>query len=404
MKKKRNQDTIEIRAFLDESIVRKFREAINSSRIFNNSDKHKHRYNLTCAVMDRLDSAVRYLNQHSVHPQTEEEFICFLVYSCMLKDAIYKLYENVFHKLPPLKDEKKYFANAAHYFDPIFDENTCPSDDMFFEYLRSVAFAHPFETGYRNRPFLQKGETQCSPWVIVRSMFSDFGKDDAVGVRIYSNVEERDLYDIQISFNAIKEYIKARYVCLNELTEWAKGEVIEQNEQWKETKVFRSENPIETIRSIKEVLLSRFEETYSISIAEKYLCCELTCQSNKENVSKYRKAIIAVLPRVCDCVDKLDYEELENALDILHVTPKKMHSHAYYQLEKIFCYLDQRSEHIEPDSNEEWGLIQAHEFSQQFAKKWVDIDIRTMPYDEIHLLVSTACYLEAKEQAEQRKK
>ena len=58
MKKKRNQDTIEIQAFLDESIVRNFREAINSSRIFNNSDKHKHRYNLTCAVMDRLDSAI----------------------------------------------------------------------------------------------------------------------------------------------------------------------------------------------------------------------------------------------------------------------------------------------------------------------------------------------------------
>ena len=36
MKKKRNQDTIEIQAFLDESIVRNFREAINSSRIFNN--------------------------------------------------------------------------------------------------------------------------------------------------------------------------------------------------------------------------------------------------------------------------------------------------------------------------------------------------------------------------------
>ena len=159
---------------------------------------------------------------------------------------------------------------------------------------------------------------------------------------------------------------------------------------------------METIQSIKDVLHSRFEETYSISIAEKYLCCELTYDSNKENVLKYREAIIAVLPRVCDCVDNLDYEGLENALNILHVTPKKMHSHAYYQLEKIFDYLDQRSEHIEPDSNEEWGLIQAYEFSQQFAKKWVEIDIRTMSYDEIHLLVSTACYLEAKEQAERR--
>ncbi len=36
----------------------------------------------------------------------------------------------------------------------------------------------------------------------------------------------------------------------------------------------------------------------------------------------------------------------------------------------------------------------ADEFSKEFAKKWVSIDINTMRVDEIKLLVQTACYLE----------
>lgn len=65
---------------------------------------------------------------------------------------------------------------------------------------------------------------------------------------------------------------------------------------------------------------------------------------------------------------------------------------------KIFYYLDERSEIIDPYSNEAWGLKQAEDFANGFAKKWVKIDVETMQYDEIKLLIYTACYLERKEQ------
>lgn len=386
------------KTYLDNGIIRKFREEINSSQIFNNLDKHKNRYNLMCAVMERIDSAVDYLNRHAFYPKSEEDFIFFLVYACILKDGIYKLYENIFQRRPILSEEKKYFTNASNYFDYIFNEDTCPSDDIFFEYLRSITFAHPFDTGYRNRQFLESYEKQASPWVIVDPIVSKFKKDDAVGVRLYSNIDKRDTYDIHISFKALKAYIKARYLCLIELTKWAQNEIFEQSKKWESIKVIRSEDPFETIKSIKEILKSRFESTYLINVAEKYLCCKLSCQSNCENVTKFRNVIISILPQICDCVDNQDYDGLDSALSILDVTPKNMHKYAYYQLEKIFSYLDKRSDNIESGSNEEWGLIQTYAFSQQFAKKWVYIDIDTMDYDEIHLLVSTACYLEKIEQ------
>ena len=78
------------------------------------SDKLKEKYNLICVVMDRVDSAVNYLNNHDEFPKTEEDFVCFLVYACMVKDAITKLYESVFHKKKALCKEPSIIYNSTY--------------------------------------------------------------------------------------------------------------------------------------------------------------------------------------------------------------------------------------------------------------------------------------------------
>ena len=76
-----------VECFLDSVLIDNFRKAINSSSIFTNSEKHKHRYNLTCAVMDRIDSAIKVLNSFHKVPKSEEKLVYFLVYACILKDS-----------------------------------------------------------------------------------------------------------------------------------------------------------------------------------------------------------------------------------------------------------------------------------------------------------------------------
>ena len=66
-----------------------------------------------------------------------------------------------------------------------------------------------------------------------------------------------------------------------------------------------------------------------------------------------------------------------------------------YQLEKIFTYLD---DEYSTGANYTFGLMQAGDFAEGFAKKWVVICPQEMPICEIHLLVRTACYLEAQAQ------
>lgn len=386
------------KTYLDESLIWDLHNVIESSDIFMSEEPLKHKYNLFCAFKDRMFSAVKYLNEHSKPPKTEEEFINFLVYAAIVRDGIKKLYENLYGEKPPFIGEKKYFLNVRTYSAKYFSEETQPTDDDFFEYLRAMAFAHPYETSKRGRPFMEDGEIQMCPWVIIDKSGMSYRIKNPVGIRIYSNKFEDDLQDILFSFDDVKAYIKSRYKCLKEITKWAKEELAEHIEEWKKRKINRNQDPVDILTEIKSVLTDRFQDASSIEDLLVYLTCPINVDENRENVYKFRQAIVGIIPGICDSVDNLDCESMEQKIGELLAYPREMHQMAHYQLEKIFSYLRDRSETIDPYSNEAWGLKQAQDFANGFAKKWVKIDIKTMQYDEIKLLVNTACYLERKEQ------
>lgn len=386
------------KTYLDESLIWDLHNVIESSDIFMSEEPLKHKYNLFCAFKDRMFSAVKYLNEHSKPPKTEEEFINFLVYAAIVRDGIKKLYENLYGEKPPFIGEKKYFLNVRTYSAKYFSEETQPTDDDFFEYLRAMAFAHPYETSKRGRPFMEDGEIQMCPWVIIDKSGMSYRIKNPVGIRIYSNKFEDDLQDILFSFDDVKAYIKSRYKCLKEITKWAKEELAEHIEEWKKRKINRNQDPVDILTEIKSVLTDRFQDASSIEDLLVYLTCPINVDENRENVYKFRQAIVGIIPGICDSVDNLDCESMEQKIGELLAYPREMHQMAHYQLEKIFFYLRDRSETIDPYSNEAWGLKQAQDFANGFAKKWVKIDVDTMQYDEIKLLVYTACYLERKEQ------
>lgn len=383
-------------AFLNESLIWDLYHVIESSDIFMREEPLKEKYNLLCAFKDRMFSAVAYLNKHSRSPKTEEEFINFLVYAAIVRDGIMKLYENLYQHKPYLINEKKYFINVKTYSGNFFSETTQPTDDDFFEYLRAMAFAHPYETSKRrgNRPFMQDGETQICPWVIVDKTGLVSEIKNSVGIRVYSNKFLDGFLDILFSFDDLKAYIKSRFACLKEITDWAKQELEQHINEWKKRKINRNQASIDILKEIKTALTERFQDASSIDEILMYLTCPLAIEENIQNVSLFRNAIEDKIDQICNSVDSLDCETMEQTIGELVRYPKQMHQMAHYQLEKIFCYLNQRSESIDPYSNEAWGLKQAKYFSDGFAKKWVKIDVDTMQYDEIKLLVQTACYLE----------
>ncbi len=381
---------MEKKEYFDASLLREFRDNINSSNVFVHVPEYKHLWNLICVLMDRLDSTIHYLNNHIDQPKTEEDFVFFLVYASILKDGVYKFYENIYGIKPKTIENKRWFKDTCDYSKTLFDENSCPTDDVFFEYLRALAFAHPFGVDNRSRPFMKSNEIHYSPWVISKSEFG-FGKD-YVGLRIYSN-KYNDLKDVFISFGNLKKYLLERYSLFKTFIKWGSEEIMKQNQKWLETKIDRSQNPLETLESACLILESRFAGRETIDTAIKILKSSFIFEQNKAAVNHVKERIISQISRLCDCIDNMDYEGMEECLNFLYERPINIHEHANYELEKIFNYLGDEKGLRLHGSNEEWGLIQAAQFYESYAKKFVVIDFEAMTNLEIKILIKTSLIL-----------
>ena len=381
--------------FLNPDVYREFRNAFNETPLFMYNEEYKTCFNLFCAVTDRLESCIEYLNGHAETPKTEEDFLSFVMFSCMVLDAV----KHVLKQLDIEKIDKiDYFQNICLSKPLNIEKHKCPTDDKFFEYLRSIMFAHPFET---NRPkFFMKHEIQYSPWVIANNPATKFrGIKDGVGVRIYSNKFD-EIKDLIFSFDVLKKYIKSQYLLLDLATEKVKEIVSLKEIEWKKHKINRSLDYLDILKEIKDILKLRHEEYYDVETVIRYMGCKNTLKENLTSVERFKQGIIEIIPDLCDAIDSLNYEMATEKLDyILHQRPWKMHSMANYLLGKIYCDLNE----TQIVSKREWALEQVELFSKEFAKKWVTIIPQEMSFDEIKLLVTVSCYLEKIEQEKEKR-
>lgn len=381
--------------FLDEQIYTDFRESMSEIHIFIHDEELKEDYNLFSVVIDRLESSVGYLNKNSEQPDTEDEFLIFIMYACIVLDAVKQLFKSLeiesVYSDPENNDSYTFFKDVCLGYPLHLTEEECPTDDKFFEYFRSLSMAHPFET---SRPkFFKKGEIQYSPWVINNSRFSKI--EDAVGTRIYSNQYD-EIRDLKFSFSLLKEYIKSRYLQIHLITEKIDQIIENKREKWKENTIPKGLSSTETLLEIKERLEERYEDTYLIDLTLDCFKSHLTQSKNEEIVSEYLEAIKNKIPDLVDATEELNREKIYNTLDnLLHARPKNMHKGAYYQLEKIFSYLNIGHE---GSSNYIWGLEQAQTFVDELGHKGITIDTFEMDAEEIKLLIRIACYFEKRNQ------
>lgn len=421
MDNKTSQDKIKA-IFLDRAKCMLFRDTVNSSPIFiydkevyksnNNIKKSIASWNLICSVIDRIDGCVKFLNENSyTFPLSEEDFIGFLSFSAILYNAIKCLFEQLGIDYPYneetnsesfkyFKDVYKQYVKEYRFWLEREDVNTIncnelenyPTDDKFFEYLRSLAFAHPFDT---SRPkFFLKDENQYSPWVIANIFGKkEFGGD--IGVRIYSNKFD-GILDLRFDSSILRDYIKSRYDLINKATEWAQNSIKKYKILWAQRKVNRELSPIEILKDIKDILHSRYEFNdhiyFIINDAIEFLSCKLTDSSNFVAVEKYRNYLISLIPSLCDCIDSVDQDSYNDHefVEAISIRPERVDSNTRYQLEKIFCKLKVDGE---KSADIKFALNMVESFSKGFAKDYVTID-KNILFSEIKLLVTTACYLE----------
>ena len=104
--------------FLHPELNKRLRKVINSSPIFQEG-KLRGNFNLLCAAMDRIDTCVAYLNKHSNFPRTEEDFIIFLMFAAMLRDAVLDVLVGVLPNFERNSGELHFFKDTYLHITPI---------------------------------------------------------------------------------------------------------------------------------------------------------------------------------------------------------------------------------------------------------------------------------------------
>lgn len=363
--------------FLNPQIVQEAQQIIASNNLFHRDPIQKKHFSFICASLQRISTAINFLNNHSDFPKENPDFIHWFVYANMLKEAIYRLFKNL-----NLDYKRAILGKEKSYFNLTCEKNKLTvDDDGFFNYLRALIFAHPTDTDNRS----EQSKKICSPLAYVDKQHEE------VGAMIYTRGEEGiDL--LQIPFALLKDYINARYQLLNHLINHLNKVIEEKTEEWKKRKININAQPLIVLKELVDALKERYIDHNEFDELITYFTLESSIPANDEAISKYRKAISLAIPALCKAVDDMDYDEMLSILSKLSGwkgVPDKLYEGASYDLEKIFCLSSQTY-----PSDIWYARQRAKSFSDNFAKKWVTIDIEHMSADEIKLLVAVACYCE----------
>jgi len=373
---------------LDSKLVYDLRYVINKTNIFVEDPIEKEKFNLICAVMDQFDNSVMYLNSHQTIPSSENEIIMLFHHFCVIRDGI-KVVSDILNINNEATEIFQSYCQEEPFLIPKEDYK---GDDKFFDYLRSLFFAHPFITD-RSIPNPIKSEVQYSPYILNNrgGIFPDL--KESVGVMVYSN--KRDMFHICIKFEDLKEYIKLKFEKIKDIIDAFQNIINNKEKEWSNRKVNRNRDNDAILLDVIDILNERYLEDSDIKELYDYLTCDFTNVRNENIINKYRQLIRNVIPKICDSVDKMDYDELYQITNpILKPHIKEIYPMMHYQLEKIYCYLND-----DGYGDIYWGLKQAELFAKEFAKDWVIIDTANMSFIEIKLLVTIACYYQAEKEA-----
>lgn len=377
---------------IDEKIYQEFRKALNATNVFGCEKEYVELYNLGYALLDRMEKCVGYINAHTMIPNSEEEFLLLMMYGSMVVDAVKLVLHLLEVEHPYTRDSQttySYFADVCEEYNLILPDGKIPTDDKVWEYIRSLSFAHPFETS--RAKFLKKDETQYSPAIIanIKPEFLPVDAEPTIGILVYSTAFP-EIKVLNIPYTRILGYISSRYQLLALGTERIKQIIEDKKQEWAKQKVQVGTNPLDTLKSAAAIMESRHEET---ALGELVLLLEVqsTFEENRLQIRAYQSKIESAISQIVMFVESLDTDGLNNYLEQMLQVTKPKYGGADYQIQKIFSGLNQYADECEQKS----GLKQADAFYKDCGYKWVKIDVAQMGNEEIKLLVRIACEQEA---------
>lgn len=381
---------------LDKALCDSMYRTLNKTNVFKYNAELKAHHSQVCAVLDRLRYAVRWINNHQEAPQGKNASIglmTFMMFASEIKSSIeglrkdFKLTSTLFDS--GHSDSRKFFKSVCQ-SDPLnISSDKCPTDDDFFQYFRSLVFAHSTKVDRPNFMLLSN-EIQSCPFIINRSLKKYHDEpDDYVGVMIYSTEKYRDGKVLRVRFSDLKAYLKSRYDSLRLVLDKIKKIIKQSSKTWKLVKVDESLSPVDQLKFMCDKFQERCDDACKYEVQQIIDILESPCSlpENSDRVEMFRKEIISAVPQLVTCFRNLDRDTLHSI--VYRFTDNGIDSSGEneYSLEKIFEYLDDPKNH-------DWAEVHIEMVAKDFIGKWVKIDQQLMSDKEIKMLITLSCYYE----------
>lgn len=353
-----------------------------------------------CAVMDRLDDTVDYLNELKLNTgkyrRSAFDFYDFMNNASVVIDCIKELVE-IFE----VDDSDIKISNNI--FNQYGSDNK-GTDERYFEYLRSLCSVHPIETSRHRR--YQDNEFECSPYV----MWNDGGiwiNDDCdLHAVVYTSKDDQYSKRIKIYILQVFEYIKTRVNFIANIIEAIESyhnQVILEFKSSHIKSIDEFDNYIDYLENLDNAGKERFGSEYwsKFDYIINLLKLRLSNSKNKNKVKLYINALIYSVNFEYNALQNMCYVGFENSgiinskdnyetsllSELYSLNSRSDEQRKYsYNFQKIE-YLNYDS----GDSNKSWAYVNLKQVSS-FLERYVSFEGATGDFEH-YALVQVALYL-----------
>ena len=391
---------------LDTEILRKLRNKINEQKniSYNKMYKKYRAWDKICAIMNRLDDTVEYLNTIELntgkYKRSAFDFFDFMNNASVVIDCVKEL-----SKIFEVSDSE--IKNSTNIFNKVGSDGN-GTDEKYFEYLRSLCSVHPVETSRHKR--YQDNDFECSPYVLWNNSLRLFNDDCDIYAVVYTSKDNESFKRVGIYIEQVFKYVEIRVNFIEKIIDYIdtyqKDMILKLKKQHiKNDTEFNSY--IEYLTNLDEEAKDRYgdDHWYSFEYVIKLLQLKLSDSENENKMKLYINALKYAIKFEHNALQnmsnigyensglKYSKENIETSLYIELYSPSsgsKEERRYGYNIEKI-QYLSYDS----GDSNKDWAYVQLDE-AREFFEKYVSFRNAKSDF-EYYALVNLALYLDCLE-------
>lgn len=378
---------------------------ISYNKEFHDKNNKVHRaWDKICAIMDRLDDTIDYLNKlklnTGIHRRSAFDFFDFMNNAAVVMDCITDL-----AKIFEVPDEE--IKTSTKVFNKLGKDGK-GTDKKYFEYLRSLCSVHPVETS-RHRSY-QENSFECSPYVVWNDKTIWTNDDSDLYAMVYTSKENDTFKRINIYIDQIFEYVKIRVSFIENIIEHIEKYQQEIIETFRNTPIKKEEDfesYADYLRNLKKETEIRYgnDSFYNFGYIIELFDLSLSNPDNEEKMTLYKNALKYAIRFEHNSIQNMTCEGFENngllftqecrATTLLEelISPHSGSDERYkyrYEIEKT-SYLSYDS----CWSDRKWAYMQIYNM-MPFLKRYVTFDKAQSDFEH-YVLVKLALYLECLE-------